>query len=55
MRATESGEALCRKVEGHLARQADRELAAVRLVRGAADLVPAMPDYVHVFLRHVWS
>jgi 8-oxo-dGTP pyrophosphatase MutT (NUDIX family) len=55
MRATESGEALCRKVEGHLARQADRELAAVRLVRGAADLVPAMPDYVQAFLRHVLS
>jgi 8-oxo-dGTP pyrophosphatase MutT (NUDIX family) len=55
MRATESGEALRRKVEAHLARQADSELAAVRPVRGAADLVPAMPDYVQVFLRHVWS
>jgi 8-oxo-dGTP pyrophosphatase MutT (NUDIX family) len=55
MRSTESGETLRRKVESHLAQQADRELAAVRLVRGAADLVPAMPDYVHVFLRHVWS
>jgi 8-oxo-dGTP pyrophosphatase MutT (NUDIX family) len=55
MRSTESGEALRRKVERHLAREADSELAAVRLVRGPADLVPAMPDYVQAFLRHVWS
>jgi 8-oxo-dGTP pyrophosphatase MutT (NUDIX family) len=55
MRSTESGETLRRKVESHLAQQADRELAAVRLVRGAADLVPAIPNYVQAFLRHVWS
>lgn len=54
MRAQESGEALRQKVEGYLARQDDSELAAVRLVRNATDLVPAMPDYVQVFLRHVW-
>jgi 8-oxo-dGTP pyrophosphatase MutT (NUDIX family) len=55
MRATETGEALRQKVEGYLARQADSELAAVRLVRNAADLVPAMPDYVQAFLRRAWS
>ena len=55
MRAQESGEVLRQKVEDYLARQDDSELAAVRLVRNATDLVPAMPDYVQVFLRHVWS
>jgi 8-oxo-dGTP pyrophosphatase MutT (NUDIX family) len=55
MRAKESGEALRQKVKRFLATEPDGELAAVRLTRSATDLVPAMPDYVQVFLRHVWS
>jgi 8-oxo-dGTP pyrophosphatase MutT (NUDIX family) len=55
MRAKESGEALRQKVECYLAKEADSELAAVRLVRNATDLVPAIPDYVQAFLRHIWN
>jgi 8-oxo-dGTP pyrophosphatase MutT (NUDIX family) len=55
MEAKESGEVLRRGVERHLAKESDSELATVRLVRGPADLGPAMPDYVQEFLRHAWS
>jgi 8-oxo-dGTP pyrophosphatase MutT (NUDIX family) len=55
LRANEPGAALRERVEKHMAREAGGELAAVKLVHGPADIVPAMPDYVTVFLRHVWS
>lgn len=53
--AADTGEVLRRKVERHLAKEADSELATICLVAGPADLVPAMPDYVTAFLRYVWS
>jgi hypothetical protein len=52
--ARESGDLLRERVERHLAKETDGELAAVRLVRGSADLVPAMPDYVKGFLADAW-
>ena len=55
LRATELGTTLRQRVEKHMTQQAVSELAAISLARGPADLVPAMPDYVTAFLRHVWS
>ena len=46
-----SGEALLTKVEAYLAREIRPELSAVRLVRSASDLVPAMPRFVSAFLE----
>jgi 8-oxo-dGTP pyrophosphatase MutT (NUDIX family) len=55
LHAGEPGAVLQQRVESHMAKEAVSELAAVRLVRGPADLVPAMPQYVRAFLQHVWS
>jgi hypothetical protein len=55
LRANAAGALLRQRVEKHLAKEAAGELAAIHLVRSSADLVPAMPEYVRVFLRHVWS
>lgn len=55
LRANDPGALLRQRVEKHIAKEVDGELAAIHLVRGPADLVPAMPDYVMAFLRHVWS
>jgi hypothetical protein len=51
----EPAEALRRRILGHLASQAQPELADIRIVRGSADLSPAMPPFVSVFLRHMWA
>ena len=45
------GEALRARIEDTLARQSRPELAAVHLVRGLADLSPAMPHFVTAFLQ----
>jgi hypothetical protein len=55
VRAPQSGEALRKRVEGRLAAESNGELAAIHLVRGPAELAPAMPDYVRAFLQHAWS
>jgi 8-oxo-dGTP pyrophosphatase MutT (NUDIX family) len=55
LRANVPGATLRQQVEKHMAKEAISELAAISLVGGPADLVPAMPDYVTAFLRHVWS
>jgi hypothetical protein len=39
----------------HLASEKKPELSDIRIVRGPADLDPAMPSFVISFLRHVWS
>lgn len=54
MRAGEPGATLRHRAEKHMAKEAVSELAAISLVHGPADLVPAMPDYVRAFLQHVW-
>lgn len=38
----------------HIASEARPELADIRIVRGPADLDPAMPDFVVAFLEHAW-
>ena len=54
-RADEPGVVLRKLVEKHMAQEAVSELAAISLVHGPADLVPAMPGYVTAFLTHVWG
>jgi 8-oxo-dGTP pyrophosphatase MutT (NUDIX family) len=55
LHARESAQELGHRVAAHIATEPGSELAAAHLVRGSSDLVPAMPDYVTSFLRHVWS
>ena len=45
------GEALRAKIEANLAGHVTPELAAIHLVRGPADLVPAMPRFVTAFIE----
>jgi 8-oxo-dGTP pyrophosphatase MutT (NUDIX family) len=45
------GEALRVRIEANLARQDHPELAAIRLVRGTADLTAAMPRFVTAFIE----
>jgi 8-oxo-dGTP pyrophosphatase MutT (NUDIX family) len=47
-------EALRDRVRGVLARQAEPELADIRIVRGPADFDPLMPNFVTAFLVHMW-
>jgi 8-oxo-dGTP pyrophosphatase MutT (NUDIX family) len=54
LRAGWPGEALRDRVESHIKRDPQGELAAARLVRGAMDITPAIPDYAAAFLRHRW-
>jgi hypothetical protein len=43
------------RILAHLAREAQPELAGVRIVRSPADFDPMMPPFVTAFLTHVWS
>jgi 8-oxo-dGTP pyrophosphatase MutT (NUDIX family) len=51
LRVDTTGEALRARVEANLAREKKPELRAVHLVRGRADIVPAMPRFVTAFLE----
>ena len=55
LRANDPGALLRQRAESHIAKDPVGELDAIHLVRGPADLVPAMPDYVRAFLQHAWS
>jgi hypothetical protein len=50
----EKASALRERIRGHLAGDAEPELADIRIVRGPADLDSAMPDFVTVFLERMW-
>jgi 8-oxo-dGTP pyrophosphatase MutT (NUDIX family) len=52
LRANENAEALRARVLDHLAREAQPELAGIRIVRGPADFDQAMPRFVTTFLAH---
>jgi hypothetical protein len=52
LRANESAEALRARMLDHLAREAQPELAGIRIVRGPADFDPAMPRFVTTFLTY---
>ena len=51
LRIDMGAEALRARIERTLARQAQPELRAIHLVRGLADLSPAMPRFVAAFLQ----
>ena len=53
LQAREPAEALRRRILGISRRNAQPELADIRIVRGPADLDPMMPPFVSAFLRHM--
>jgi 8-oxo-dGTP pyrophosphatase MutT (NUDIX family) len=48
-------DALNRAIAATLAGQKEPELAAIHLVRGMDDLTPAMPPYIHAYLRRTFG
>jgi 8-oxo-dGTP pyrophosphatase MutT (NUDIX family) len=55
LQARETAAALAARIRAHLEREREPELADVRIVRGAADFDPMMPEFVTAFLTHVWG
>jgi 8-oxo-dGTP pyrophosphatase MutT (NUDIX family) len=55
LRARETAAVLRARMLDHLAREHVPELADICVVRGEADLDPAMPPFVISYLRHIWS
>ena len=55
LHARETAAVLRARILAHLAREAQPELADIRIVRGPADFDPMMPPFVTAFLTHVWS
>jgi 8-oxo-dGTP pyrophosphatase MutT (NUDIX family) len=53
--ARENADALRARVLRHLAREQRPEFVDVRMVRSPADLEPAMPLFVTIFLTRFWS
>jgi 8-oxo-dGTP pyrophosphatase MutT (NUDIX family) len=53
--APETAEELRTRILAHLARDAEPELADIRIVRGPADLDALMPPFVTAYLQHIWS
>jgi 8-oxo-dGTP pyrophosphatase MutT (NUDIX family) len=54
LQARETAAALAARIRAHLASEREPELADVRIVRGAADFDPMMPEFVTAFLTHMW-
>ena len=55
LHARESAAALRARILANLAREAEPELADIRIARGVADLDPMMPPFVTTFLTDFWS
>jgi 8-oxo-dGTP pyrophosphatase MutT (NUDIX family) len=55
MRSCATATELRERALAHLASEERPELSDIRIVRGPADLDPAMPPFVVSFLRHAWS
>jgi hypothetical protein len=55
LRARMDAVALRDRILGFLARERRPELSDIRIVRGPADLDPAMPDFVRAFLSYAWA
>jgi 8-oxo-dGTP pyrophosphatase MutT (NUDIX family) len=55
LQARERAPVLRERIRAHLAREAQPELADIRIVRGPEDLDPMMPISVLTFLRYLWS
>ncbi len=54
LRTPDSAETLRQRVLAHLAGEREPELSDIRLVRSMADLGPAMPGFVAIYLKHRW-
>lgn len=50
-----SADELSARILAHLAREAEPELAGIRIVRGPDDLDAMMPPFVTAYLEHTWS
>jgi hypothetical protein len=55
LHAPETAAVLRERILGHLAREAQPELADIRIARGPADLDSMMPPFVTAFLNDAWS
>jgi len=55
LHARESAAALRARILANLAREAEPELADIRIACGVADLDPMMPPFVTTFLTDFWS
>jgi hypothetical protein len=53
MRSGLDAEALRAQIMGYLSADERPELSDIRIVRGAGDLDPAMPNFIAAYLRHV--
>lgn len=54
LHASEDAETLRARILDHLAREAQPELADIRIVRSPADFDPMMPGFVTAFLTYCW-
>ncbi len=52
VRSSKTAAALVEDVQAWLAREPQPELARMHIVRGEADILPAMPDFVVDYLRY---
>jgi 8-oxo-dGTP pyrophosphatase MutT (NUDIX family) len=55
LQAAVSAAELRERILGLLVRQPQPELTSVHIVRGPADLTPAMPAFMAAFLTHIWT
>ena len=55
LHARETATVLRARILAHLAREAQPELADIRIVRGPADLDSVVPRYVTAFLTATWN
>ena len=55
LQARETADSLRDRVLAYLAREMEPELSGVHVVRGPADLGPALPPFTDAFIRHMWK
>jgi 8-oxo-dGTP pyrophosphatase MutT (NUDIX family) len=55
LQARETADVLRDRVLGYLARETEPELSGVHIVRGPADLGPALPPFTEAYIRHMWK
>jgi 8-oxo-dGTP pyrophosphatase MutT (NUDIX family) len=55
LRAREDSDKLAARIRVYIAREKESELEDVVVVRGPADLVPEIPDFVRAYLESEWN
>jgi 8-oxo-dGTP pyrophosphatase MutT (NUDIX family) len=55
LQAHEPAASLGERIRKHFGREAEPELADIRLVRSAADFEAKMPEFVTAYLQHAWT